>query len=237
MVSEIFEMAFWLVILLAFLCACWGLWKVWGAVRESQARTVVCATVERRSSRKEPPIFSGKPLELAEWDFCCGRGVTAFSKRRAGGLCHFLSSGWCSAVVDDVFSGERTTEELDDAEGIAGDSHFCRCYACGWSCWFGASDWTCWSKPVRAICGGTSSCCFGARSTPVRAIWTAESFPSTLSFSWLWRGALRSCLLMASSTGSGNESDSLAYTRRPLTSIPGTSHFAFLLFTCASAEE
>ena len=69
MVSEIFEMAFWLVILLAFLCACWGLWKVWGAVRESQARTVVCATVERRSSRKEPPIFSGKPLELAEWIF------------------------------------------------------------------------------------------------------------------------------------------------------------------------
>ena len=106
---------------------------------------------------------------------------------------------------------------------------------CCQSCWFGASDWTCWSKPVRAICGG--SCCFGARSTPVRAIWTAESFPSTLSLSWLWRGALRSCLLMASSTGSGNESDSLAYTRRPLAFIPGTSHFASLLLTCASAEE
>ena len=84
---------------------------------------------------------------------------------------------------------------------------------------------------------GGGSCCFGTRSTPVRAIWTAESFPSTLSLSWLWRGALRSCLLMASSTGSGNESDSLAYTRRPLASIPGTSHFAFLLLTCASAEE
>ena len=42
---------------------------------------------------------------------------------------------------------------------------------------------------------------------------------------------------MASSTGSGNESDSLAYTRRPLAFIPGTSHFAFLLLTCASAEE
>ena len=41
---------------------------------------------------------------------------------------------------------------------------------------------------------------------------------------------------MASSTGSGNESDSLAYTRR-LASIPATSHFAFLLLTCASAEE
>ena len=102
----------------------------------------------------------------------------------------------------------RTVRGLPQTE-----RHFCRCYACGWSCWFGASDWTCWSKPVRAICGG--SCCFGARSTPVRAIWKAESFPSTLSFSWLWRGALRSCLLMASSTGSGNESDSLAYTRRP----------------------
>ena len=38
---------------------------------------------------------------------------------------------------------------------------------------------------------------------------------------------------MASSTGSGNESDSLAYTRRPLAFIPGTSHFAFLLLTCA----
>ena len=46
-----------------------GLWKVWGAVCESQAQTVVCATVERRSSRKEPPIFSGKLLELAEWIF------------------------------------------------------------------------------------------------------------------------------------------------------------------------
>ena len=124
----------------------------------------------------------------------------------------------------------RTVRGLPQTE-----RHFCRCYACGWSCWFGASDWTCWSKPVRAICGG--SCCFGARSTPVRAIWTAESFPSTLSLSWLWRGALRSCLLMASSTGSGNESDSLAYTRRPLAFIPGTSHFAFLLLTCASAEE
>ena len=124
----------------------------------------------------------------------------------------------------------RTVRGLPQTE-----RHFCRCYACGWSCWFGASDWTCWSKPVRAICGG--SCCFGARSTPVRAIWTAESFPSTLSLSWLWRGALRSCLLMASSTGSGNEADSLAYTRRPLASIPGTSHFAFLLLTCASAEE
>ena len=37
--------------------------------------------------------------------------------------------------------------------------------------------------------------------------------------------------------GSGNESDSLAYTPRPLASIPRTSHFAFLLLTCASAEE
>ena len=72
----------------------------------------------------------------------------------------------------------RTVRGLPQTE-----RHFCRCYACGWSCWFGASDWTCWSKPVRAICGG--GCCFGARSTPVRAIWTAESFPSTLSFSWL----------------------------------------------------
>ena len=42
---------------------------------------------------------------------------------------------------------------------------------------------------------------------------------------------------MASSTGSGNESDSLAYARRTLAFIPGTSHFAFLLLTCASAEE
>ena len=92
----------------------------------------------------------------------------------------------------------RTVRGLPQTE-----RHFCRCYACGWSCWFGASDWTCWSKPVRAICGG--SCCFGARSTPVRAIWTAESFPSTLSLSWLWRDALRSCLLMASSTGSGSQ--------------------------------
>ena len=36
-----------------------------------------------------------------------------------------------------------------------------------------------------------------ARSTPVHAIWRAEYFP--LSLSWLWLGALRSCLLMASS--------------------------------------
>ena len=46
----------------------------------------------------------------------------------------------------------RTVRGLPQTE-----RHFCRCYACGWSCWFGASDWTCWSKPVRAICGG--SCC------------------------------------------------------------------------------
>ena len=69
----------------------------------------------------------------------------------------------------------RTVRGLPQTE-----RHFCRCYACGWSCWFGASDWTCWSKSVRAICGG--SCCFGARSTPVRAIWTAEIFSFDFEF-------------------------------------------------------
>ena len=128
-------------------------------------------------------------------------------------LGHYTREGGVEKKFAPTATKKERGEEAPMPRTVRGlpqtERHFCRCYACGWSCRFGASDW---SKPVRAICGG--SCCFGARSTPVRAIWTAESFPSTLSFSWLWRGALRSCLLMASSTGSGNKSDSLAYTRR-----------------------
>ena len=46
-----------------------GLWKIWCAALERRGGTVVHQTVERRSTRKDPPVFSGKPLELEEWIF------------------------------------------------------------------------------------------------------------------------------------------------------------------------
>ena len=55
-------------------------------------------------------------------------------------------------------------------------------------------------------------------------------FLSFLSLSWLWRGALRSCFLMAGSTGSGNESESLACSS---SSLPYPWNLSLCLFFCS----
>ena len=54
---------------MALLCVCWWLWKVRCATRESQSGTVIHQTVERRSTRKKLPVYTGKQLELEEWIF------------------------------------------------------------------------------------------------------------------------------------------------------------------------
>ena len=67
MVREVLAMIFFILLVLLAVTVIHGLLR---AVQRRGARSGSCQPfMERRCSGKEPPVFSGKPLELAEWIF------------------------------------------------------------------------------------------------------------------------------------------------------------------------